>query len=98
MNSLNDAVVWRKIGSFSQCYSGATPNTKVSKYWEGGTIPWMRSGEIHQKCITSIENYITEDGYIRNEGNMEVKVDPYEISYRIMLPKKEEKRKIGFNQ
>lgn len=38
----------------------------------------------------NVQRYITEDGYIRNEGNMEVKVDPYEIPYRILLPQKEE--------
>lgn len=37
-----------------------------------------------------VQRYITADGYIRNEGNMEVKVDPYEIPYRMLLPKKEE--------
>ena len=37
-----------------------------------------------------VQRYITEDGYIRNEGNMEVKVDPYEIPYRMLLPKKAE--------
>ena len=35
-----------------------------------------------------VQRYITKDGYIRNEGNMEVNVDPYEISYRALLPKR----------
>ena len=38
----------------------------------------------------NVQRYITEDGYVCNEGNMEVKVDPYEIPYRALLPKKEE--------
>ena len=38
----------------------------------------------------NVQRYITSDGYIRNEGNMEVNVDPYEISYRALLPKKAE--------
>lgn len=38
----------------------------------------------------NVQRYITKDGYIRNEGNMEVKVDPYEIPYRTLLPKKQE--------
>ena len=38
----------------------------------------------------NVQRYITSDGYVRNEGNMEVKVDPYEIPYRTLLPKKQE--------
>lgn len=38
----------------------------------------------------NVQRYITEDGYIRNEGNMEVKVDPYEIPYRTLLPTQKE--------
>ena len=38
----------------------------------------------------NVQRYITEDGYIRNEGNMEVKVDPYEIPYRMILPQRVE--------
>ena len=38
----------------------------------------------------NVQRYITSDGYIRNEGNMEVNVDPYEISYRALLPKRAE--------
>ena len=33
----------------------------------------------------NVQRYITADGYIRNEGNMEVQVDPYEIPYRMLL-------------
>lgn len=38
----------------------------------------------------NVQRYITADGYIRNEGNMEVRVDPYEIPYRMILPKRAE--------
>ena len=38
----------------------------------------------------NVQRYITADGYIRNEGNMEVNVDPYEISYRALLPQRAE--------
>lgn len=38
----------------------------------------------------NVQRYITEDGYVRNEGNMEVPVAAYEIPYRSLLPKKSE--------
>ncbi|MDZ5810361.1 restriction endonuclease subunit S [Halorubrum sp. AD140] len=40
---------------------GGTPDTSVDEYW-GGDIPWMRSGDIHQRYITDVEGRITEEG------------------------------------
>lgn len=37
------------------------------------------------------QRYVTEEGFVKNEGNVEAKVQgPYPISYRSILPKKEE--------
>jgi len=37
------------------------------------------------------QRYVTEDGFVKNEGNVEAKVDsPYPISYRSLIPKIEE--------
>jgi hypothetical protein len=36
----------------------------------------------------NVQRYATPEGNAQNEGNMEVPVTPYQISYRIMLPKK----------
>ena len=36
------------------------------------------------------QRYKTEDGKVLNEGNMEVRVNPYQIPYRVMLPKRNE--------
>ncbi len=38
-----------------------------------------------------IQRYVNEDGFVKNEGNVEAKVkSPYPISYRSIIPKKEE--------
>ena len=42
--------------------SGGTPNTKKPEYYNGGTIPWLSSGEINQGLIDTTEKYITESG------------------------------------
>lgn len=38
----------------------------------------------------NVDRIIDSDGSVRNEGNMEVPVKPYQIPYRIMLPKRGE--------
>ncbi|MBP6821073.1 MAG: FAD-dependent oxidoreductase [Acidobacteria bacterium] len=38
----------------------------------------------------NVQRYVTPEGNAQNEGNMEVSVTPYQIPYRILLPKKSE--------
>ena len=53
----------KTIGSFSKCVAGATPSTKVKEYWNGGTIPWLSSGEVGNGRIYATEKHITQEGY-----------------------------------
>ena len=41
-------------------YSGGTPSRSIKEYYENGTIPWIKSGEINQIYIYDTEEYITE--------------------------------------
>lgn len=36
----------------------------------------------------NVQRYVTPEGHAQNEGNMEVAVTPYQIPYRILLPKR----------
>ncbi|HEY9526257.1 MAG TPA: FAD-dependent oxidoreductase, partial [Anaerolineales bacterium] len=36
----------------------------------------------------NVQRYVTEQGHAQNEGNMEVPVTPYQIPFRMMLPRK----------
>jgi type I restriction enzyme S subunit len=42
--------------------SGGTPLRTVSDYWENGTIPWVKTGEINYSVITRTEEHITPAG------------------------------------
>ncbi len=50
------------IGDLFETYSGGTPTKSNKEYYEGGSIPWLRSGEVCQKEITETEMFITEKG------------------------------------
>ena len=58
-----EGVEMKTLGEIGKCVAGATPSTKVPEYWEGGEIPWMSSGEVHQKIVSHTANYITKKGY-----------------------------------
>lgn len=49
------------IGDVFETSSGGTPLKKHEKYYQNGTIPWLRSGEVAQGYIKSAEIYITEE-------------------------------------
>ena len=38
----------------------------------------------------NVERIVNREGFVRNEGDMQVGVEPYQIPYRVMLPKKQE--------
>lgn len=51
-----------RLGDHIETQSGGTPNTKKGEYYDGGTIPWLSSGEVNLGYISSTEKYITEEG------------------------------------
>ena len=50
------------IGNVFKSYSGGTPIKSHQEYYDNATIPWLNSGEVCQKYITSTNNYISELG------------------------------------
>lgn len=52
-----------KIGEIcSKVASGGTPLTSKKEYYEGGTIPWLKTTEVHKEIIRKTDTFITEEG------------------------------------
>ena len=50
---------WCNLSEVGKWQSGSTPSRGVSAYY-GGTIPWLKTGDLNDGYITSIPEYITE--------------------------------------
>jgi type I restriction enzyme S subunit len=59
---MKEGWTYKKLGEVCETTSGGTPLKTHKEYYEGGTIPWLRSGEIAQGSIYNTELYITELG------------------------------------
>ncbi len=49
----------KALGSFCQTGSGATPSRKKLEYFIGGTVPWVKSGELKESIVCSTAEKIT---------------------------------------
>jgi type I restriction enzyme S subunit len=50
------------LGDVCKTSAGGTPLKARKEYYDGGTIPWLLSGEICKKEIFSAKNFITDEG------------------------------------
>jgi type I restriction enzyme S subunit len=56
---------WAEVSVAELCrnvFSGGTPKSTVSEYFDGGSIPWLKTKEVNYSKITSTENHITDSG------------------------------------
>ena len=59
---MREGWTYKKLGEVCETSSGGTPSKNNIEYYEGGTIPWLRSGEVAQGLIYDSELCITESG------------------------------------
>ena len=53
---------YKLVKELTNVISGGTPSRDISEYWEGGTIPWVKTTELQNNMIVEVEEYITEKG------------------------------------
>ena len=51
-----------RLGDVFTITSGGTPDKRHSSYYDGGTIPWVKTGDLKDKYISEIIECITEEG------------------------------------
>lgn len=64
-----------RLGEIAQLGSGSTPTSSIREYYDGGTIPWINSGELSNPFIAETNNYITELGFKHSSTKMYKKND-----------------------
>lgn len=53
----------RKLGSVGRVFNGTTPSRNQSRYWNGGTIPWLSSGKVNDGVVESPSELVTEAAF-----------------------------------
>jgi type I restriction enzyme S subunit len=56
---LPDNWMWCRLGNIGNWQTGATPNRRNPKYYEGA-IPWIKTGDLNNGYITEVPEAITE--------------------------------------
>jgi type I restriction enzyme S subunit len=51
--------VVEELGDTHLVQTGGTPSRSNLRYWDGGTIPWVKTGEVSYSTITETSEYIT---------------------------------------
>lgn len=49
-----------RIGDVAAVANGSTPSKAEDRYWIGGTFPWLPTGKVHDRFITTGDDFITE--------------------------------------
>jgi type I restriction enzyme, S subunit len=61
-----------KVGKIQDCcaqiQNGGTPRRNEPRFWDGGNIPWLASGEVRQSIITATGSFITEEGLVESSA------------------------------
>lgn len=53
------------IGDLAKVSSGLTPLKGNKAFYEGGTIPWITSGDLHQGLITEAKQFVTQAALVK---------------------------------
>src|SRR5690606_253642 len=58
--SLPEGWIWCSTEQLAQVQTGATPRKAESRFYAGGTVPWITSTAVNSEFITEPQDYITD--------------------------------------
>ena len=59
-----------RLGDVCNIVSGGTPSRSKTEYWQDGTIPWIKIGNIKGKYVFEADEYITQAGMDSSSAKM----------------------------
>ena len=60
VNGVPEGWTRTKLGKILKTFSGSTPSRQNNEYYQGGSIPWLKTKELNDRFILSTEEKITE--------------------------------------
>ena len=70
MSTRQDGIQEVPIGDFCQTGSGGTPSRSKAARYFGGSIPWVKSGELRETLIMETEECITAEGLAESAAKL----------------------------
>ena len=61
---------YKTLGELCDVVSGGTPARSKSEYWNNGTIPWIKIGNIKSKYVNDADEFITQSGLDGSSAKM----------------------------
>lgn len=61
---------WEKLGSIVKITSGGTPRSNKSEFYDNGTIPWVRTGDLKPRVLFDVPGRITELGLKKSSAKV----------------------------
>lgn len=59
-----------RLGDICDIVSGGTPSRSKTEFWQDGTIPWIKIGNIKGKYVSEVDEYITQAGLDGSSAKM----------------------------
>lgn len=59
-----------KVQELTDVCSGGTPDRNNAEYWEDGTVPWVKTTELQNNVINTVDEHITEKGLVDSSAKL----------------------------
>ena len=64
---------WVQLGNIGRWKAGGTPSRSNKDYYNNGTIPWLKTGDLTDGLINRVEEYITDEALKNSSAHINPK-------------------------